>query len=158
VDDSLETLSVPEVVETFVPSFMEARVAHALAPWIAVERPTITRTHEPLAAGTFRRLIELEPAHLERLPSWFAAHARDDCVQVTRACALFAPIASTHNAWTIPATLRSVAMELELWRHLPGCTMLMFQPIRKAHAKPLYFRAGHQALDEITRRLQHELA
>jgi hypothetical protein len=57
----------------------------------------------------------------------------------------------------IPATLRSVSMELTLWRHLPGWTMLIFQPIRKPHASPLYFRAGHQALDEIIRRLQREL-
>ena len=156
-DDALETLSV-DVVESFEPSFAEARVAHALAPWVGTELPALTRTHEPLGAGTFRRLIQLEPAKLTFLPAWFSEYADADGVRVSHACTLFAPIPRDHRTWALPATLRSVAMELTLWRHLPGCTMLMFQPMRKPRTNPLYFSAGHLALDALTARLQHELA
>ena len=155
-EDALETIAV-DVVETFVPSFAEARAARTLSPWFVADSPPVTITHTPIAAGTFRRMVHLDASRLERLPDWWEANQRDGVLPMTRHFMLGPPAPTRPGTWRAPAWLQRAPMELLCWRHLTDWTLLLLQPIRKPHAGPSYFRRGHHALDELTRQLQRAL-
>jgi hypothetical protein len=154
--DGLETLAV-DVVETFAPSFVETRVAHTLSPWFTSDAPPVTITHTPIAAGTFRRMVNLDASRLEAFPEWWQAQQRDAVLPITRYFTLGPPAPSGTGTWRAPAWLQRAPMELLCWRHLTDWTLLSLQPLRKPHAGPFYFGRGHCALDELTARLKREL-
>jgi hypothetical protein len=154
--DALETLHV-DVVETFEPSFAEARVVRALSPWFASEPPSLTPIHAPIAAGTFRRMVALDASRLSALPAWWQANQRDALVPITRHFVLGPPASSDSGIWRTPAWLQRAPMELLCWRHLTDWTLMLLQPVRKPRVGPFYFRRGHRALDELINRWHRDL-
>jgi hypothetical protein len=104
-------------------------------------------------------MIALEPQRLDSLPQWWTHHARDGRVEITRRLSFEQPRSVTNGEWRArgrlrsPWLLRSIPVELVMWKHLDAWTRLMLEPQRSVHVGRRYFRRGHRVLDELTRQL-----
>ena len=135
--------------------------APPLTPWTHHDpRPRDASRPNPSA---FVRMVELDVARFDALPTWWQQRARNGRLQLTRRVSLERPrqIART---WTLTGQLRSafamrtIPFELTLWRQLDGWTKLDLQPQRRVIVAVRYFREGHRALDILIDRLTHDFA
>ena len=109
--------------------------------------------------STFSRMIALEPQRLDALPEWWMRHEREGRVQITRRLWFERPRSVTNGEWRArgrlrsPWLMRSIPVELVMWKHLDAWTRMMLEPQRSVHVGRRYFRRGHRVLDELTRQL-----
>jgi len=151
-----------EAIDAVCTRILEVRGLAVLAPWLGPQS-SAPETPTPALPTTFGRIFELHSARLESLPGWWRRYAHSDRVTIARRLVLREPRRTDDGVWRMraslrgPRPLRSLHMELSLWRHLDMWTKLTLEPRRRVYVKSFYFDAGHRALDVLCERLTHEL-
>ena len=151
-----------EAIDAMCTRILEVRGLAVLAPWLGPQS-SAPETRAPALPTAFGRIFELHSARLESLPDWWRRHAHNDRVTIACRLVLREPRRTGDGVWRMwaslrsPRPLRSLHMELSLWRHLDMWTKLTLEPRRRVHGKSFYFAAGHRALDVLCERLTREL-
>jgi hypothetical protein len=155
--DASVVTAVRECVEAVRAVLDESGQVRQQMPFTPTEPPRPLRVARFMS--TFSRMIALEPQRLDALPQWWTRHARDGRVQITRRLWFEQPRSVTSGEWRArgrlrsPWLMRSIPVELVMWKHLDAWTRLMLEPQRSVHVGRRYFRRGHRVLDELTRQL-----
>jgi hypothetical protein len=150
-----------EVVEAIRATIAEASTLRDQSPW---RGPIDVRPPPPVILRTagFSRMLNLAPARLDALGSWWASNQRDGRVEVGRRLLVGAPHRRA-DTWCMrgrlhrPWRARAIAVDVVMWPHLGMWTKLSLEPQRSVRVGRRYFRSGHRVLDVLTDRLIREL-